>query len=146
MTRIGTLFTNEVVTAGPQHSIGWVTGLMEQHNVGAIVIVEQQRPVGMVTDRDIAIALGMRERERHDLVRDVMTTQVATIGQHEGVFKATQFMRERGVRRLVVVDDLGRVIGLISLDDLLLLLARELQNLAEGVRAEVTAPAAVTVP
>ena len=139
MMRIGTLFTNEVITAGPQHTIGWVTGLMEQHNVGAIVIAEQQRPVGIVTDRDIAMALGMRVKGPHDLVVDVMTTPVTTIGQHEGVFKATQYMRERGLRRLVVVDDLGRVIGLISLDDLLLLLARELQNLADGVRAEITA-------
>jgi hypothetical protein len=50
MMRVGTLFTNEVVVAGPQHSIGWVAGLMEQHNVGSIVIVDQQRPVGIVTD------------------------------------------------------------------------------------------------
>ena len=140
MMRVGTLFTNEVVTAGPQHSIGWVSGLMAQHNVGTIVIVDQHRPVGIVTDRDLAISLGMREKQPYDLVRDVMTAPVTAIGQHEGVFKATQMMKERRLRRLVVVDELGRVTGVISLDDLLLLLARELANLADGVRAEVTAP------
>jgi CBS domain-containing protein len=118
---------------------------MEQHNVGSVVIVEQQRPVGIVTDRDLAIVLGTRAKVPHDLAVDVMSTPVTVVGQHEGVFKATQVMKERGLRRLVVVDDLGRVIGLISLDDMLLLLARELQNLAEGVKAEVTAPAAANV-
>ena len=139
MMRIGTLFSNNVVTAGPQHSIGWVAGLMEQHNVGSVVIVEDQRPAGIVTDRDLAVSLGMRRHAPHDLVRDVMTSPVTTIGQHEGVFRATRYIQEQALRRLVVVDDVGRVTGIVSLDDLLLLLARELQNLAEGVRAEVTA-------
>ena len=143
MLRIGTLFTNNVVTAGPQHSIGWVAGLMEQHNVGTVVIVEDQRPVGIVTDRDLAITLGSRTKEPHDLVGDVMTSPVVTIGQDEGVFRTTEHLKEQGLRRLVVIDDVGRVTGIVSMDDLLLLLARELQNLADGVRAEVTAPAMV---
>lgn len=141
MLRIGTLFTNNVVTAGPQHSIGWVAGLMGQHNVGTVVIVEDQRPVGIVTDRDLAISLGNRTKEPHDLVGDVMTFPVITISQDEGVFRTTEHMKEQGLRRLVVIDDVGRVTGIVSMDDLLLLLARELQNLADGVRAEVTAPA-----
>jgi predicted transcriptional regulator len=66
-----------------------------------------------------------------------------TIGQDEGVFRTTEHLKEQGLRRLVVIDDVGRVTGIVSMDDLLLLLARELQNLADGVRAEVTAPAMV---
>ena len=140
MIRIGTLFSNNVVTAGPQHTIGWVAGLMEQHNVGTVVIVEDQRPVGIVTDRDLAIALGMRTKEPHDLIADVMTSPVTTIDQDVGVFRATEYIKERALRRLVVVDDVDRVAGVVSLDDLLILLSRELQNLADGIRAEVTAP------
>jgi CBS domain-containing protein len=141
--RLGTLFTNKVITAGPRHSIGWVIGLMQQENVGTVVIVEDQRPVGIVTDRDLVIALGMRAKGAHDVVGEVMRSPVATIGQHEGVFRATRYMKEQTVRRLVVVDDIGRVIGIVSLDDLLHLLARELQNLADCVDTEVTAPAGV---
>ena len=144
MLRIGTLFTNNVVTAGPQHTIGWVAGLMDQHNVGTVVIVDDQRPVGIVTDRDLAIALGNRTNEPHDLIGDVMTSPVVTISQDEGVFRATQHMKEQALRRLVVLDDVGRVTGIVSMDDLLLLLSRELQNLADGVRAEVARPAGAT--
>jgi CBS domain-containing protein len=136
--RVGNTFTNEVVTAGTEQNVAWVASLMEQNNVGTVVITEEQRPVGIVTDRDIALAVAAHGLSPKDRVGDVMTTPVATIERHEGVFKATKRMKENALRRLVVVDELGRVVGLVSLDDLLLLLAGELQNLAQGVRAEVT--------
>jgi signal-transduction protein with cAMP-binding, CBS, and nucleotidyltransferase domain len=68
-------------------------------------------------------------------LQNVMTCPVATIRQDEGVYNATQQMMQLSVRRLPVVDDLGRLVGLVSLDDLLLLLGRELHNIAEGIRA-----------
>jgi CBS domain-containing protein len=55
--RTGNTFTNEVITAGAEHKVSWVAGLMEQNNIGAVVITEQQRPVGIVTDRDIALSV-----------------------------------------------------------------------------------------
>jgi CBS domain-containing protein len=68
-----------------------------------------------------------------------MTCPVDTIRDDEGVYNATQKMMELAVRRLPVVDDIGRLVGIVSLDDLLALLSRELRNIAEGVRAEVAA-------
>jgi CBS-domain-containing membrane protein len=66
-----------------------------------------------------------------------MMCPVETIRDDEGVYNATQKMMELAVRRLPVVDGVGRLVGLVSLDDLLSLLSRELRNVAEGVRAEV---------
>jgi signal-transduction protein with cAMP-binding, CBS, and nucleotidyltransferase domain len=66
-----------------------------------------------------------------------MTCPVSAIRQDEGVYNATQQMMELAVRRLPVVDEQGQLVGLVSLDDLLLLLGRELHNIAEGIRAEV---------
>jgi CBS-domain-containing membrane protein len=65
-----------------------------------------------------------------------MTCPVETIAADEGFYRAAQRMMELAVRRLPVVDKNGSLVGLISLDDLLLLVSRELQYMAEGVRAE----------
>jgi len=54
--KLGTMFVREVVTAGPRDSLAKVAKLMEQHNVGTVVVAEQDRPVGIVTDRDLALA------------------------------------------------------------------------------------------
>ena len=137
--KFGTFFTKEVVTASPRDSLANVAKLMEQHNVGTVVIAEQQRPVGIVTDRDLALAVCRQGILPEEHVQKVMTCPVSTMRQNEGIYKATQHMMEKAVRRLPVVDDVGRLVGLVSLDDLLLLLSRELNNMAQGIRAETTA-------
>jgi len=133
------MFTKAVVTVGPQSSLSKAAQLMDEHNVGAIVVAEQSRPIGIVTDRDLALAVCAKGLSREEHVQKIMTCPVSTIKQSDGVFKATQQMMEGSVRRLPVVDDVGRLVGLVSLDDLLLLLSGELQNMAEGVRPEMAA-------
>jgi CBS-domain-containing membrane protein len=70
-----------------------------------------------------------------------MTCPVTTMSQSEGIYRATQYMMENAQRRMPVVDDVGRLVGLVSLDDLLVLLSRELDNLAQGVQAELATSA-----
>jgi CBS domain-containing protein len=125
-----------VVTARPEDSLATVAKLMAQHNVGAVVVAEQGRPVGIVTDRDLALAACARRLPPEEHVQKVMTCPVATMKHNEGIYKATQHLMELKVRRLPVVDEVGRLVGVVSLDDLLLLLSRELHNMAEGIRAE----------
>jgi CBS domain-containing protein len=110
---------------------------MEQENVGAVVVVEHDRPVGVLTDRDVALAICLHGAKPFDATQTRMTCPVDTIREDEGVYNATQKMMELAVRRLPVVDDTGRLVGIVTLDDLLSLLSRELRNVAEGVRAEV---------
>ena len=141
MKHLESIFTKEVVTVRPTDSIGRAAEVMDQQMVGAVVVVEDQRPVGIVTDRDIGLALGARGAARGDSVQDLMTCPVTTMRQDEGIFQATQHMMENALRRVPVVDDIGRLVGLVALDDLLVLLSRELDNLAKGVQAEVAKPA-----
>ena len=136
---LGKLMTRKVVTATPTDSLVKAAKLMDEHNVGAIVVVEQDRPVGIVTDRDLTRSVCILRTSPDAHLQNAMTCPIATINQDEGVFNATQRMMELAVRRLPVVDDLGRLVGLVSLDDLLLLLGRELHNMAEGIRSEVEA-------
>jgi CBS domain-containing protein len=136
---LDSLFTKPVVTAGPKDSLAKVAKLMAEHHVGTVVLMEGRRPVGIVTDRDLALGMGVDRHSPEVPVEEIMACPVTTIGQHEGIFKATQYLRDNAIRRLVVVDDAGRLAGIVSLDDLFLLLSQELHNLAQSVQQEVLA-------
>ena len=133
------MLTRKAISVQPHDSLAEAARLMEAENVGAIVVAERKRPVGIVTDRDLAFALCIGGRSPHDEVQTVMTCPVETISGDEGVYNATQKMMELAVRRLPVVNYMGTLIGLVTLDDLLLLLSRELHQLAGGIQAETKA-------
>jgi CBS domain-containing protein len=135
--KLNDIFTRSVVTAGPEDTLAAVATRMQEHNVGAVVIVEGGRPVGIVTDRDLALALGARGVARTSPARQVMTGHVVAVPADTTVLAATKYIRECGVRRLPIVDAEDRVVGLVSLDDLLRVLAKELHNLAEGIKHEM---------
>ena len=128
------LFAKPVVHVGPKATLQKVAHVMKERNVGAVVITEQERPVGIVTDRDIAMALCDRGFSLDEPVQRVMTTPVETLREDAGVHDATRRMLDLGVRRLPVVNAAAHLVGLVSLDDLLQLLSRELNEMAEGVR------------
>jgi CBS domain-containing protein len=135
--KLSEIFTRGVVTAWPEETLAAVAHRMQEHNVGTVVVVEGERPVGIVTDRDLALALGARGLSPQARAQEVMTRHVLTIPEDTGVYTATRFMREHGVRRLPVVDSEDCLVGIVTLDDLLLFLGRELHNLAEGIRHEM---------
>ena len=101
------------------------------------VIAEDRRPVAIVTDRDLALALGAQGVSPQGHVQKVMTRHVLAIPEDMGINTATTFMREREVRRLPIVDREDRLVGIVTLDDLLRFLGRELYNLAEGIKHEM---------
>jgi CBS domain-containing protein len=134
--KLNDIFTRSVVTAAPEETLATVALEMQEHNVGTIVVVENRRPVGIVTDRDLALALGARRVSPQTEVQNVMTRHVLSIPEDTSMYTATKFMREREVRRLPIVDREDRLVGIVTLDDLLRFLGRELYNLAEGIKHE----------
>jgi CBS domain-containing protein len=134
---VGTLFTHEVITVSPQDSLATVTRTMKEHSVGTVVVAEQGRPVGIITDRDLALSLGSGEVSRTDSAQSIMTCPITTIDRNQGIFQATRQLSENALRRLPVVDEVGRVVGVLSADDLLLLLSRELANVAKAIEPEM---------
>ena len=114
---------------------------MAENHVGNIVVLEdirgQRVPVGIVTDRDIvrnvvAEALDASLFTLGDLgARDLVTAR-----EDQGVFECMQQMRINGIRRMPVVDLKGGLIGIISLDDLIQLLAEEMSELAKIIVRE----------
>jgi CBS domain-containing protein len=111
---------------------------METEAVGSVVIVENERPRGIVTDRDLAIEVLARERDFSSLTAaDVMTEDVVTVDVESGVFEVIRTMRDSSVRRIPATDADGHIAGIVTFDDFVILLGRELQQLGDVVEAEI---------
>jgi CBS domain-containing protein len=135
--KLNDMFIRSVVTARPEETLAAVARRMQEHNVGTVVVVEDQRPVGILTDRDLALALGARGVSPQAAAQEVMTRHVLAVPEDTGIFTATKCVQARKVRRLPIVDRQDRLVGMVSLDDLLRCLARELYNLVEGIEPEM---------
>lgn len=138
---VGELCNREVVVAEKSLSVVDAARLMRQHHVGDLVVVEERagarRPVGIVTDRDIVVEVVAAAVDPDALVvGDIMGPDVASVRETEGVFEALRYMRTKGVRRLPIVDREGALVGILTLDDVLGLLAEEMTELAKLVTHE----------
>lgn len=128
----------DVVTVSPGTNLIEVACLMRSRHVGSIVVVEDGRPVGILTDRDIVVnALALGVDPRASQAKEVMTPNPVVVNINYDARDATQIMREMGLRRLPVVDENRRLLGIVSLDDLLGWLGDEIANLAGAVKTEL---------
>lgn len=138
---IGEICNREVVVVQPEDTVLQAAKLMRQHHVGSVLVVDQHNgkpvPVGIVTDRDLVVEVMATELDPDTItVSDIMVPDFAMVKEETGVFETIQYMRNKSVRRLPVVDKEGRLIGIIALDDLLTLLSEELDALAKLVARE----------
>jgi CBS domain-containing protein len=131
---IGEICSREVVFAHRGESVATGAQLMRQHHVGSLVIVDEKdkrRPVGIVTDRDIVLAVVAPTVDPETiLLGDVMSSELVCVREDAGVAECIDLMRLKGVRRLPVVDANGALVGLLAADDLIALLAEEMSGLA----------------
>lgn len=138
---IGEICNREVIIVQRDDTVLEAAKLMRQHHVGDLLIAEERGgrrvPVGIITDRDLVVEIIAPELDSTVItVGDIMVTKLATVKESSGVFEAIQYMRSKGIRRLPVVDDGGGLVGIVTLDDLLVLLANELGALARLVEHE----------
>ena len=130
------LARSEVVTAEPETPVAELATIMDTENVGSVVIADGGAPVGIVTDRDLAVrVLGARVDPAEQRAEDVMTDDLRTVDRGTGFYEAAEVMAENGIRRLPVLED-GDLVGIVTADDLNELLADEQQQFAEILRAQ----------
>ncbi|MBX0295684.1 CBS domain-containing protein [Haloarcula nitratireducens] len=126
-----------VKTAHREQSAGNLATIMKEEAVGSVVIEDDDRPVGIVTDRDLTLQVLEPRRDPTEVTaEDVMTETPTTVDTEAGILEATAKMYEHAVRRMPVVDDDGTVAGIVTLDDVLVLLTDELDNLVGVIEAE----------
>lgn len=126
-----------VLSVKPDATVSFVAGLMREKNIGCVIVTEDHRPVGIVTDRDIALRCEtLCEDPESALIGRIMTTDIVTVRKDCGIFEAIQVMKSAGVRRMPIVDASGRLVALLTVDDLVRLLARELSDIARVIGKE----------
>ncbi|MGE3975521.1 MAG: CBS domain-containing protein [Bdellovibrionales bacterium] len=123
-------------TATLQHA----ARLMKKYHVGGVVVVEsngKNKPVGILTDRDIVLGVVAENLPHTTLVEDVMSKNVVQVTKSEGISSVIDKMEREGVRRIIVTDDAGNAFGLVSSDDVLQLIAQEMNGLDRLVQRQV---------
>jgi CBS domain-containing protein len=109
--------TAQVVRAPADATLGEVATLMRDRNVGSVVITEHERPVGLITDRDLALALGAEQAGRDEPSGPYATRPLVTGESAMDVEEAAALMVQHRIRRLPIVDGDG-LAGIVTLDDL----------------------------
>ena len=140
--KIGEFCNREVVVAAKDTEIAEAAGLMKRHHVGDVVICEQMGdknvPVGVVTDRDLVVEVLAQDVPTDEIrIADVMSFDIETVRDEEGIWETLEKMRHLGVRRMPVVDGDGALVGLVTFDDFLELFAEAMSNMSALVKAEL---------
>lgn len=135
---IGEICNREVVFATEDMSVKEAAELMRDQHVGSLVVIREAElgriVTGMVTDRDIAIVAVARDFDPQSLrVGDIMSSEVVTTRPDASVNDVLHLMRQRGVRRVPVTTDDGVLIGIVTLDNLLEILAEEMQGFVQAI-------------
>jgi len=125
-----------VVSVPPETPVFDVAAIMAEQNVGSVVVVEKKKPVGIVTDRDITVRVTAQGLDPKQIpVRAVMTADLLVLPGTTGLYEALEAIRKKEVRRVPVVDESGALTGIITVDDIIRLLAAEMEGIAAVIRA-----------
>jgi len=119
---IGDVMTKSVISADASMTINETAKMMEDAKVGAVIIMENNTPVGIVTDKDFAVKVAAHAYQITSPVKEIMSSPLLSISSDESVRNAADLMHDRGVRKLPVVND-DKVVGIITATDIVNLLA-----------------------
>lgn len=131
----------KVVSVTGDESILDAVELMRDEHVGSVVVVDdrsgERAPVGILTDRDIVIEVVAEGVDLSSItVGDAMSYELMSVGERDEVMDALRVMRTKGVRRVPVVNEVGGLVGILSFDDIVKVIAEQLANLGSVIPLE----------
>lgn len=132
--RVADICNRDVVTLAAEASLREAARAMREHHVGDVVIVDargpEQKPLGILTDRDIVVEVLARNVDLDSVaIGDTMSFELLSICDDQSIDEAIELMRSKAVRRAPVVDVKGALVGIVSVDDLIGLVARNLAQI-----------------
>ena len=135
--RIEEICSRIVVVALPATTVHEGARLLREHHVGALVVIDSRqtsRPLGVVTDRDMVVeVLAMGIDPAKVTVGDLMSGSIVSVNASEGVLESIRLMQSEGVRRVVVVDNAGALVGIVSFNDLVPYVSEALAGLSNAI-------------
>jgi CBS domain-containing protein len=138
---VGDICNREVVFVNREVTVHAACRLMRHYHVGSLVVVDEvggkRVPVGIVTDRDIVIEVNAMDLDAKVITAgDIMSPDLITAPESQSVLEGIEVMRSNGIRRLPIVDEENLLVGIVSIDDLLPVLAKHLAGIADIVSLE----------
>lgn len=119
---VGDVMTKSVISVDTSMTINETAKMMEDAKVGAVIITENNTPIGIVTDRDFAVKVAAHAYQITSSIKQIMSSPLLSINSDESVRNAADLMHDRGVRKLPVVTE-DKVVGIITATDIVNLLA-----------------------
>lgn len=136
--RVGEYCNREVVVVDEEKSVTEAAAIMRQYHVGDVVICKtqygKQIPVGIITDRDVALEIVAKRIDPDNIrVGDAMSFDLTTVNEHDDLMHVIEVMRDKGIRRVPVIDSDEALVGILTVDDIVDLLSEVLVDLAHLV-------------
>jgi len=119
---ISDIMTKSVISVDATLTVNETAKMMEDAKVGAVIVMEDNSPVGIVTDRDFAIKIAAHAYQITTPIKQIMSSPLFSINSDETVRSAADLMHARGIRKLPVIDD-DKVVGIITSTDIVNLLS-----------------------
>ncbi|MCK4476049.1 MAG: CBS domain-containing protein [Methanophagales archaeon] len=115
LLEVGDIMTYPAITEDEDVSVAKISKDMKMSGIGSVVITKEDKPVGIITDRDVVIKVIMRNRNSDGVkAKEIMSSPLMTIEADASLGRACKLLLEKGIRRLLVIDD-GELVGIVSL-------------------------------
>ena len=139
--KIGELCNREVVFAERGCDLLQAAKLMREYHVGCLIVSDREsgkiKPIGIITDRDLVVEAIAEEVELDKVtLADIVIKEPVVAREEDDIYETIEVMRTNGVRRLPVIDSMGYLTGIVTLDDLLEIIAEELVNISKLIVRE----------
>ena len=118
MKKVKDVMTKNVKTISPSATMAEAARIMKKNRIGCLVVVEGNKPVGIITERDIAYKIVAKEKSSDTAVKEIMTKDLKTIDKEKTLKDAARIMAAHVIRRLLVVEN-KELIGIITLEDVM---------------------------
>ncbi len=127
-------FKVPLATTTLEETVEQAARTMRNRHLGCLVVTRHGRPMGLITDRDLVVRVMAEGRDpTTSKVGEFVTYDPVTVCVRDGIETAAEQMRKHGVRRLPLVDEEGLAVGIVTADDLLVLLGGEMAAICEGI-------------
>jgi len=131
--RVRETMNKDVITIDPASPVSEAAKLMSKYRIGSVVVVQGEKPVGIITERDIAYSIAATDLKPSQVkVEDIMSSEIKSIGSNKILTEASKLMGKHNIRRLPVIEE-GRLVGIISNKDILAVAPSQIEVLRELV-------------
>jgi CBS domain-containing protein len=134
---ISAIMTTDLVTVGPEYNVADVASLMDARGIGSVIVLEDDRVLGILTERDILKVVGSGEDPKNVAAHEALTDDLIALGPDASIDEAAQEMTMAKVRHLPVISD-EVLVGIISMRDLVRFSVRDMAEAHEPAHFELS--------